>query len=165
MLVLATGHQVRCIFWEQEVRCIFWEQEAIFNKGTVFMWIKIICIRYILWGNLITMSMFDVANIRKMSVKNLPINDYELLNIQAFSFHVVWNTACTQSLVVSCRYWVVPSSWSGHPMVPIVTYLLKCESKYDNILTNPMPRKMWDEITYPFPNFNGATVEVWEWIS
>ena len=25
--------------------------------------------------------------------------------------------------------------------------------------------KVWDEITYPLPNFNGATVEVWEWIS
>ena len=25
--------------------------------------------------------------------------------------------------------------------------------------------KMWDEITYPFPNFNGVTIEVWEWIS
>ena len=24
---------------------------------------------------------------------------------------------------------------------------------------------MWDEITCPFPNFNGATVEVWEWTS
>ena len=24
---------------------------------------------------------------------------------------------------------------------------------------------VWDEITYPFLNFNGATVEVWEWIS
>ena len=24
---------------------------------------------------------------------------------------------------------------------------------------------MWDEITYPFPNFNGGTVEVREWIS
>ena len=24
---------------------------------------------------------------------------------------------------------------------------------------------MWDEITYPFPNFNGCTVEVWEYIS
>ena len=24
---------------------------------------------------------------------------------------------------------------------------------------------MWDEITYPFPNFNGCTVGVWEWIS
>ena len=23
------------------------------------------------------------------------------------------------------------------------------------------PRIVWDEITYSFPNFNGATVEVW----
>ena len=30
---------------------------------------------------------------------------------------------------------------------------------------NHMPYKVWDEITYPFPNFNGGTVEVWEWIS
>ena len=28
-----------------------------------------------------------------------------------------------------------------------------------------MLSKVWDEITYPFPNFNGATVEVWEWIN
>ena len=28
-----------------------------------------------------------------------------------------------------------------------------------------MPSKVWDEITYPFPNFNVATVEVWEWIN
>ena len=27
------------------------------------------------------------------------------------------------------------------------------------------PSKVSDEITYPFPNLNGATVEVWEWIS
>ena len=25
--------------------------------------------------------------------------------------------------------------------------------------------KVWDEITYAFPNFNGCTVDVWEWIS
>ena len=37
----------------------------------------------------------------------MPINDYEFLNIQACSFHVVWNRGCTQSLVVSCKYWVV----------------------------------------------------------
>ena len=24
---------------------------------------------------------------------------------------------------------------------------------------------MWDEITYPFPNFNGGVVEVWGWVS
>ena len=28
-----------------------------------------------------------------------------------------------------------------------------------------MHYKVWGENTYPFPNFNGATVEVWEWIS
>ena len=24
---------------------------------------------------------------------------------------------------------------------------------------------VWDNITYPFPNFNNAAIEVWEWIS
>ena len=28
-----------------------------------------------------------------------------------------------------------------------------------------MLNEVWDEITYPFPNFNGCTVEVWEWIN
>ena len=28
-----------------------------------------------------------------------------------------------------------------------------------------MPSKLWDEITYSFPNFHGAIVEIWEWIS
>ena len=28
-----------------------------------------------------------------------------------------------------------------------------------------MPSKVWDEITYPFPNFNGATIEVREWMN
>ena len=28
-----------------------------------------------------------------------------------------------------------------------------------------MPSKVWDEIIYPFSNFNGCTVEVWEGIS
>ena len=32
-------------------------------------------------------------------------------------------------------------------------------------ISNHMISKVWGEITYPFPNFNGATVEVWEWIS
>ena len=32
-------------------------------------------------------------------------------------------------------------------------------------ISNHMPSKVWEEIIYPFPNFNGCTVEVWEWIS
>ena len=32
-------------------------------------------------------------------------------------------------------------------------------------ISNHRPGKVWDEITYPFPNFNGCTVVVLEWIS
>ena len=32
-------------------------------------------------------------------------------------------------------------------------------------ISNYIHYKVWDEITYPFPNFNSCTVEVWEWIS
>ena len=31
--------------------------------------------------------------------------------------------------------------------------------------SNNIHHELWDEITYPFSNFNGATVEVWEWLS
>ena len=30
--------------------------------------------------------------------------------------------------------------------------------------SNHIKYKEWNEITYPFPNFNDAAVEVWEWI-
>ena len=32
-------------------------------------------------------------------------------------------------------------------------------------IINHMPNKVWYEITFPFQNFNGATVDIWEWIS
>ena len=32
-------------------------------------------------------------------------------------------------------------------------------------ISNGMPNIVWDEITYPFPNFNSKTVEVWEWMN
>ena len=30
-------------------------------------------------------------------------------------------------------------------------------------ISNHMSSKVWSQITYPFPNFNGYIVEVWEW--
>ena len=32
-------------------------------------------------------------------------------------------------------------------------------------MCNQMPSNVWDEITYPFRNFNGCSVENWEWIN
>ena len=31
-------------------------------------------------------------------------------------------------------------------------------------MSNYIHLKVWDEIVDPFPNFNGATIEVWEWM-
>ena len=47
---------------------------------------------------------------------------------------------------------------------PFTNNIDKLHSQLTGI-SNHMPRKQWDKIIYPFPNFNGATTEVWEWIS
>ena len=48
------------------------------------MWIKIFRIEYILWGIPTIESTFDVANMVKTAiVKDVPIKNYALLNIQA----------------------------------------------------------------------------------
>ena len=43
--------------------------------------------------------------------------------------------------------------------------LLVTTQKIPAWISNDMPSKVWDEIAYPFLNFNGCTVEVYEWIS
>ena len=48
------------------------------------MWIKILYIGYILWGTPTIESTFDVANMMKTAtVKDVPINNDALLNLQA----------------------------------------------------------------------------------
>ena len=34
-----------------------------------------------------------------------------------------------------------------------------------NASINHMLGEVWNEITYPFPNFNSGTVEAWEWLT
>ena len=70
----------------------------ILQRDWLSMWIKIICLKHIL-SRILTnkSSLCDVVNnLKKLSVKDVPINNYELLNIQASSFHAVWNKGCTQ---------------------------------------------------------------------
>ena len=58
-----------------------------------------------------------------------------------------WRTVFLKSHVWGPFYW--------HGLTLISTWI-----------NNYIPHyKVWDEITYPLPNFNGCTVEVWEWIS
>ena len=54
------------------------------QRDRLFMWIKILCIEYILWGIPRIESTFDVANmVQTATVKDVSINDDALLNIQA----------------------------------------------------------------------------------
>ena len=55
------------------------------ERGWLFMWIKILCLKQI----------YQLMNY------------YELPNIQACSFLMFGIRGCTQSLVASCKYWVV----------------------------------------------------------
>ena len=48
------------------------------------------------------------------------------------------------------------SHWYSKPQQFIIT---------PGWMSNYLPSRMWGEITFPFPNSNGATVEVWELIS
>ena len=67
MIVPASSHQVRCIPWVQM---------GTFNKE--------IGIEYILWGIPTIESTSDVANmVKTATVKDVPIKNYALLNIQA----------------------------------------------------------------------------------
>ena len=45
------------------------------------------------------------------------------------------------------------------PVTPLLTWF-NFNPRMDKDHT---PGKVWDKITYPFPNFNGAIFEVWEW--
>ena len=63
---------------------------AGFNKEVFFTWIKILCIENILLRIHTTTSKFDVTTrLKKLAVKVVPINNYELLNIWACSFNVL----------------------------------------------------------------------------
>ena len=65
---------------------------------------------------------------KKSSVQDVPINNYELLNTRADSFVMFWNRGCTQSVVVSCKYWVAP-------LIPKVQAIVRSSSWMVDALT------------------------------
>ena len=62
---------------------------------------------------------------------------------------------------------VVPELITHYSIATVVTrapFHKHCINLIPTWINNYMISKVWDEITYPFQNFNGATVQVWEWI-
>ena len=50
-------------------------------------------------------------------------------------------------------------------VVVVILQIVGDDTRGPVYINNHILSKVWDEITYPFLNVNGATVEVWEWIS
>ena len=66
------------------------------------MWIEILCIEYILWEIPTIVSTFDVANmVKTVTVKDVPMNNDALLNMQACLFDV-WENG------ISSPIWYFP---------------------------------------------------------
>ena len=80
----------------------------------------------------------------------------------SFTFVIKFLYACicpvvTRPRQVNKNYIIVHHSW-GTFYQHSLTLIPAC-------ISNHLSGKVWDEITYPFLNFNGATVEVYEWIT
>ena len=68
-------------------------------------------------------------------------------------------------IIVLCKYiihWNPLSSLSG--LIYVVIRSVFTDSLITTVavawISNDMPNEVWNEITYPFVNFNGATIEV-----
>ena len=72
-------------------------------------------------------------------------NNYLSINPNSFYMSIEQNELALQKKVWGSLY------WNGLTLTPAW-------------MSNYIQQKVWDEITYPFTNFNGCTAEVWEWI-
>ena len=88
-----------------------------------------------------------------------------LLLVGAVSGNFGWCWTCdwlADRSIVLCFTWPFTGFFSsGQDMFDRLVLVTDRSSAWIN---NHTPSKVSDEIIYSFPNFNGATVEVWEWV-
>ena len=122
---------------------------------------RVILTRLICNHNEISMDIYQ-PNIGKNPWKNVRIDPHFLLPRGVTLRDIVM----AKLLEISSRgrqgtvytTWAIPCS--SDTRAPLPTWINSHPS-----IGNYIHYKGWDKLTYPFPNFNGATVEVWEWIS
>ena len=62
---------------------------------------------------------------------------------------------------ITWPYWTICIIWTSRVSFDLLHELTLVATRKCNYMSS----KLCDEITYPFPNFKGYTIEVWEWIS
>ena len=85
---------------------------------------------------------------------------------QITSLTVVYSTVIQAQIkenIKAPRHWPLLGEFTDDRWIPRTKGpVTRKMFPFDDVI---MPSKVWDEITYPFLNFNGSTVEVWEWLS
>ena len=81
------------------------------------------------------------------------------LNKYASGYSAVWLIMGTQR-TPNCFIHL-----DGHSVQDLRTMILTHGNIISVWISNHMLHEVWNDITYPFPNFNGCTVEIWQFIS
>ena len=119
-----------------------------------FIWsqIKDEIVYILLWGTaLIFFIVFRAMVIFIMKIKQPWVLSF-VVRITIFVIRLYIVTANRLEVIVrKAVARLGPSHWNGITLIPAW-------------ISDYMHFKGWDEITNPFPNFNGCTIEVWEWI-
>ena len=114
-------------------------------------------------------------NWAKQSATNHVSHVYVVINASGISYvhtsaFVAYYTTVFSPCQLSVTVYEISPVWcyvDGLPVNPMDIRGSFCWYGSTSILAwinNNEPHKVWNEITYPFPNFNGCTSEVWEWI-
>ena len=123
------------------------------------------------------MTLLNVCNVHQRNI--LLVTPWENSNLILMDSTFYCHLVCKPRLLfihhsvtfynIDYKVWVIDDD------IQLLQWLTDCNTPVAHLLTwfdfnstvgqQLSLCKVWDEITYPFPNFNAATVEGWEWIS
>ena len=94
--------------------------------------------------------------------KMFPFDDVIMKSI-IWSFMI--EGICDPTLCWACHYLFMQVAPGKDETGPRLSMAFFVSSLHFYWISNHIRSKVWNEIIHPFPNLNGETIEVWEWIS
>ena len=95
----------------------------------------------------------SISSVSVVTLNDLDKNDWHQTT-KKYSKNHVQNDTCCLAAITGTTILITWGSFYQHGLTLISAWI-----------SNYIHYKVWDGIIYPFRNFNGCTVEVWEWIS
>ena len=122
-------------------------------------------------------SLAPYGVIRPQWVKDETISDCLICFVLKLTSCDIYESYCCNSslAIYLLNCWLILTTWNNYQLKNIFLIQIisvSCNETHYRCLTlmpankySHIYHKVWNKITYPFPNIRGYTVEVWEWIS